>query len=99
MPRLVIREGPGVGRDLSLGVGTCVLGRDPGADFVLDDELASRRHAQIVGRAGAWVLEDLGSTNGTLVNGRRTTRVALADGDSIQIGGTLLRFVQKGLLA
>ena len=81
-----------------LGVGSCVLGRDPGADFVLDDELASRRHAQIVGRAGAWVLEDLGSTNGTLLNGKRTRRAALADGDAIRIGSTVLRFVQKGLL-
>ena len=81
-----------------LGVGSCVLGRDPSADFVLDDELASRRHAQIVGRAGAWVLEDLGSTNGTLLNGKRTRRAPLADGDAIRIGSTVLRFVQKGLL-
>ena len=87
-----------MGRDHSLGVGTCVLGRDPGVDFVLDDELASRRHAQVVGRAGGWVLEDLGSTNGTQVNGRRTKRAALADGDTIRIGSTVLRFVQKGLL-
>ena len=98
MPRLVIREGPGMGRDHSLGVGTCVLGRDPGADFVLDDELASRRHAQVVGRGGGWILEDLGSTNGTQVNGRRTKRAVLADGDTIRIGTTVLRFVQKGLL-
>ena len=81
-----------------LGVGACVLGRDPGADFVLDDELASRRHAQIVGRGGGWFLEDLDSTNGTQHNGRRTRRVALADGDTIRIGSTVLRFVQKGLL-
>lgn len=99
MPRLVIREGPGVGRDHVLGVGACVLGRDPGSDFVLDDELASRRHAQVVGRGGGWVLEDLGSTNGTLVNGKRVKRAPLADGDTIRVGNILLRFVQKGLLA
>ena len=98
MPRLVIREGPGVGRDHMLGVGPCVLGRDPQADFVLEDRLASRRHAQVVGRAGTWVLEDLGSTNGTLLNGRRTTHAPLADGDAIRIGDTVLAFVQKGLL-
>ena len=81
-----------------LGVGACVLGRGPGVDFVLDDTLASRRHAQVVGRGGGWVLEDLDSTNGTLVNGRRQRRAVLADGDVIRIGGTTLRFVQKGLL-
>lgn len=98
MPRLVIREGPGVGRDHVLGVGACVLGRGPGVDFTLEDSLASRRHAQVVGRGGGWTLEDLASTNGTLVNGRRTKRAVLADGDTIRIGGTVLGFVQKGLL-
>lgn len=99
MPRLVIHEGAGLGRDHVLGVGSCVLGRDPSSDFVLDDDLASRRHARVVGRGGAWILEDLGSTNGTLLNGRRTRSARLADGDAIRIGTTVLRFVQKGLLA
>ncbi|MDF1702519.1 MAG: FHA domain-containing protein [Planctomycetota bacterium] len=98
MPRLVIRAGAGLGRDQVLGVAPCVLGRDPGVDFVLEDALASRRHARITAQGGAWFLEDLGSTNGTLVNDRRITRVQLADGDTVRIGGTALAFIQKGLL-
>ncbi len=104
MPRLVIREGPGVGRDHVLGVAPCVLGREPGSDFHLEDELASRRHARITASGGHWFVEDLGSTNGTAHNGARLRRgaegrVRLADGDAIRIGSTTLRFVQKGLLA
>lgn len=98
MPRLVIRAGAGLGRDQVLGVAPCVLGRDPGVDFVLEDALASRRHARITAQGGVWFLEDLGSTNGTLVNDHRITRVRLADGDAVRIGSTVLAFIQKGLL-
>jgi pSer/pThr/pTyr-binding forkhead associated (FHA) protein len=100
MPRLVIREGPGVGRDHALGAGACIVGRDAkAATFVLEDSLASRRHVQIVAEAGAWYAEDMGSTNGTIVNGQRIQRVQLRDGDTIQVGGTVLAFVQKDILA
>lgn len=98
MPRLVIREGATVGRDHALG-GPCVLGRHPGADFVLDDDLASRRHARVRLEDGVWVLEDLDSTNGTRVNGRAIHRQPLVDGDRIRVGGTELVFVQKDLLS
>lgn len=99
MPRLVIRQGEGVGRDQHLGVGPCVVGRGPGVDFTLDDNAMSRQHFQVVGQAGIWVLEDLGSTNGTYLNGQRARRAALKDGDAIRAGGTELRFVQKDMLA
>uniref|UniRef100_UPI0034D98250 FHA domain-containing protein n=1 Tax=Armatimonas sp. TaxID=1872638 RepID=UPI0034D98250 len=52
---------------------------------------ASRRHAQLVSENGGVALEDLGSTNGTFVNGQRITRVALALGDQIVIGTSTLR--------
>ena len=98
MPRLVIKEGPGVGRDHALGGAPCVVGRDPAATFVLEDRLASRQHVRLVPEAGVWYAEDLGSTNGTLLNGRRVQRERLSDGDTIRIGTTVLRFVQKDLL-
>jgi pSer/pThr/pTyr-binding forkhead associated (FHA) protein len=53
----------------------------------------------VVQEAGAYVLEDLGSTNGTLVNGRRQERARLSDGDTIRAGQTTLTFVQKDMLA
>ncbi len=98
MPRLVIKQGPGVGRDHALGGGECVVGRDASATFVLEDNLASRRHFRVVSEAGIWYLEDLGSTNGTTVNGRRAQRQRLADGDAIRAGNTRLTFVQKDML-
>ena len=97
MPRLVVRKGPAAGRDKALG-GECVVGRHPTVDFVLDDKLASRRHFRVFPAQGAWVVEDLGSTNGTVVNGQRVQRVGLRDGDVISVGTSEVVFVQKDLL-
>ncbi len=97
MPRLVIKKGPGVGRDHALGASECVVGRDPAATFTIDDSLASRRHFRVVAEGGIWYVEDLGSTNGTLVNGSRAQRSRLSDGDTIRAGKTRLTFVQKDL--
>ena len=99
MPRLVIQQGDGVGRDHTLGAGACVVGRDPGADFVIEDAAASRRHFQVVSQGGRYRLEDLESTNGTRLNGRRTKGGPLSDGDRIQVGSTEITFVQKDLFA
>ena len=95
MPRLVIKQGDGVGRDHTLGAGDCVVGRDPSADFVLEERGASRRHFRVYQDAGQYFVEDLGSTNGTRVNGRRAKRWKLTDGDRIQVGKVEMTFVQK----
>ncbi|MHC5010096.1 MAG: FHA domain-containing protein [Planctomycetota bacterium] len=97
MPRLVLQKGVGAGRDHALG-GDCVVGRQPGVTFPIDDKLASRHHFRVFQDAGRWVVEDLHSTNGTRVNGVRIERHALADGDVISAGTTELLFVQKDLL-
>jgi predicted component of type VI protein secretion system len=98
MPRLVIRKGEGVGKDHALG-GECVVGRQTGCTFVLEDTLASRRHFRVLQEGGAWWVEDLGSTNGTIVNGRKLSgRHRLSDGDVLSAGNTELLFVQKDLL-
>jgi pSer/pThr/pTyr-binding forkhead associated (FHA) protein len=71
MPRpkllLEIVEGPGAGRQHRVE-GPVVLGRDAGADVVLDDARVSRRHARMTPEPGGIVVEDLGSRNGTFVN-------------------------------
>ncbi|WP_394796741.1 FHA domain-containing protein [Armatimonas sp.] len=89
--RLVVVSGPHSGQSFALQAGL-VFGRDPGNSAALPaDTKASRRHAQLVTDGGGVALEDLGSTNGTFVNGQRITRVALAPGDQIVIGSTTLR--------
>lgn len=77
----------------TLGEGEHVLGRDPALDVCLESSSVSRRHARLRISAGVAVLEDLGSKNGTFVNGERATAaVRLWDGDQISIGSVRLRF-------
>ena len=66
------------------------IGRGAECELVLRDSKVSRRHARLVGRNGALVLTDLGSTNGTMVNGRRVNEMALGAGDRIELGETSL---------
>lgn len=74
------------------GVEGVLLGRDDDSHIVIDDQKASRSHAHIRPSPQGWVLEDLGSTNGTRVNGFRTTAQILSDGDLVTIGATQFRF-------
>jgi hypothetical protein len=72
--------------------GTFVIGRSSDCDLVVEDANISRRHAEIKPEDGAYVIVDLGSTNGIELNGRRVTSAALADGDRITLGRTELTF-------
>ncbi|MER5490362.1 FHA domain-containing protein [Streptomyces sp. NPDC002454] len=63
------------------------IGRDPGNGLRLNHETVSRVHAELVHQSGLWVLRDLGSTNGTTVNGRRVVGSAVVrDGDQVGFG-------------
>lgn len=64
------------------------IGRAPECELVLRDSRVSRRHARLQARGGLLVLTDLGSTNGTCVNGHRVTEVVLGAGDRIEVGET-----------
>ena len=66
--------------------------RIPGTRVVLKYKGASRKHAQLKLRDGTWTLTDLGSTNGTRLNGQTVQSRELADGDKITIGTTLIEF-------
>ena len=66
------------------------IGRAPECELVLRDSRVSRRHARLAARDGVLVLTDLGSTNGTRVNGHRISEVVLGAGDKILIGETIL---------
>ncbi len=60
-----------------------LVGRSPDADIVLEDASVSRRHAELVWRSGTWIVHDVGSRNGTRLNGRSIARAALRPGDYI----------------
>ena len=82
---------PRVGERLALRA-TNAIGRDAGNDVSLPDEAASARHATLEQVEGEWWIEDLGSTNGTLVNGVRIgKRERVRFGDEIGIGRVAMR--------
>jgi pSer/pThr/pTyr-binding forkhead associated (FHA) protein len=66
------------------------IGRETDNEVVLDDQATSRRHAQIQFQDGKYVLTDLGSANGTLVNDQRVTERTLSDRDVIRIGQNVI---------
>jgi pSer/pThr/pTyr-binding forkhead associated (FHA) protein len=68
-----------------------VIGRGRGADVVLAEPTISRAHAAIGFEEDGFFVQDLGSTNGTLVNGSREEKVSLSNGDEIQMGKLVLR--------
>jgi pSer/pThr/pTyr-binding forkhead associated (FHA) protein len=79
------------GRRIVLSDGITLIGRSAGCQIVLDDALVSRRHAQLTVKRGEIRLEDLGSSNGVRVNGRRIEgSVRLKPGDEIKIGQQML---------
>jgi len=81
------------GRRLVVGPTGATLGRSRQCDVVLDDPNVSRQHAEIRPRGGSWVLNDLGSTNGSCVNGRRIDGPeVLKPGDEIELGTSALTF-------
>ena len=74
--------------------GCFVLGRSRSCDLTLKTPDASRRHAEIAAVTAGYVIRDLGSTNGTIVNGERIEECELQSGDRIEIGGDLITFFQ-----
>jgi hypothetical protein len=81
------------GRRALIGPGGARIGRSRQCDVVLDDPNISREHAEVRPRGGSWVLSDLGSTNGTLLNGRRIDRPEVVrPGDEIELGTSVVVF-------
>lgn len=89
---LVLLEDDRPTRTFRLGADVVTIGRLPGCDVVLADPGASRRHAEIRRDGDRYEIADLGSTNGTMVNGRYVGRSELRDGDRVTIGSTTLEF-------
>lgn len=92
VPRLVSPPGQAV-REFRIPGAEATIGSDPASDFVVDDPTVSARHARIRRHHGRWLISDLGSTNGTIVNGTRIAReTALARADKIRLGTVQFTF-------
>ncbi|HJZ88569.1 MAG TPA: GGDEF domain-containing protein [Polyangia bacterium] len=92
-PYLIVLAGNHVGEMYKVIGEVMIIGRGSHADIQVVDEGISRRHARILCAAGGVWVEDLGSTNGTFVNGNKIKRESLKDGDKIQVGSTtILKF-------
>ncbi|MBI4576898.1 MAG: FHA domain-containing protein [Planctomycetes bacterium] len=92
MPLLFIETGRQMGHALPLKTAV-TIGRDPQCELALADERASRRHVTLTPGPDGILLEDLGSANGTYVNGQRVRRASLTVGDRIAIGETTIAVV------
>jgi pSer/pThr/pTyr-binding forkhead associated (FHA) protein len=93
---LTCMKGPEAGQALPLTLGSYTIGRARENHLVLKDIAASRKHLQIDVDTLAARLTDLGSGNGTRVNGKRAATVTLRHGDTIEIGSSLLVFAEAG---
>jgi hypothetical protein len=91
---LVVERGGGLERDQRFDlIGGLSVGRSKDSDVQIEDRYASGFHARVFSREGRFLVEDMESTNGTLLNGAALSGEAeLIDGDNVQIGDTVFRF-------
>jgi pSer/pThr/pTyr-binding forkhead associated (FHA) protein len=92
-PQIIGLHGPRAGQRFPIVEGSCTFGRSADSTVVIASTLASRHHAEIRHEKSGYVLYDLGSRNGVVVNGERLRTRALQPGDTIGIGDELFRFL------
>src|SRR5512141_3082585 len=98
--KLSVRQGPRPNLVFELDADTYTIGREAGNEIVIEDPQVSRRHATLTQQGASYVLEDIGSTNGTYVNGKRVTApVLLSDGDMVGLADTVVLAVEAPLMA
>jgi len=98
MPKLVCIRGANKGDQFTITEGSLIIGRNPNCGIILFDKKCSRNHCQIYKKGSYYAIEDLGSSNGTLLNGKHLTKKkSLKIGDKIRIGTTVLHFSNKGV--
>jgi pSer/pThr/pTyr-binding forkhead associated (FHA) protein len=90
---LVVVRGPNAGSRYLLDRAATTIGRHPDADIFLDDVTVSRRHAEVLRGPDGVLVKDLGSLNGSYVNGERVEERGLTTGEELQIGRFKLLFV------
>lgn len=94
---LTVERGPKELRGVKTPVrGPITVGRSPGADIVINDTFVSGRHARFSPLGDGLTIEDLGSTNGTLLNGRHVTSpVGLQSGEAVTIGDVVFKVTRR----
>ncbi len=92
MPVLKLSFGDSVLKELPLGVDPVMIGRSPQGDLFIDNPAVSFHHARVFSQAGVYYVQDLGSLNGTFLNGIRITQAPLTLGNVITVGKHTLRF-------
>jgi pilus assembly protein CpaF len=93
--KLTVRQGPRPNLVFELDGDSYTIGREAGTEIVIEDPQVSRRHATLTRQGSSYLLEDIGSTNGTYVNGKRVTApVLLSNGDMIGLADTIVLAVQ-----
>jgi hypothetical protein len=96
--KLSVRQGPRPNLIFDLDQDSYTIGREAGNEIVIEDPQVSRRHATLTRQGPTYLLEDIGSTNGTYVNGKRVTApVLLSNGDMIGLADTIVLAVQAPL--
>ncbi len=91
-PSLTVIEGPLANTVIPLGTAQVTIGRAPDSTLVIDDDYASSRHARVYPGDDGWIVEDLGSTNGTWIDRTRiTSPTVLPPGVPLRIGRTTLQ--------
>ncbi len=89
--KMTMRQGPRPDQAFELYKDVHTVGREAGNDILINDPQVSRHHARLTLQGSAYILEDLGSTNGTFVNGRRVAGpVTLSAGDMVGLGDTVV---------
>ena len=95
-PVLVVEKGPEVGERFVIDRNALSMGRDPASDIFLNDVTVSRKHAGLSFADGVVTLRDVGSLNGTYVNGIRVDEAVLRHGDAVQVGRFQMVFLAGG---
>jgi pSer/pThr/pTyr-binding forkhead associated (FHA) protein len=97
--QLLLSGGPGAGQVFALNKALLTIGRGSECDVVIADVSISRRHAQVLRQETGWYVQDLGSRNGTAINGQRLSEPGhLEDGDTLTVGAVPLRYLATGFL-
>src|SRR6185295_6086872 len=93
--QLTIAEGKEAGKEFVFDQSSVVIGRTADCDVILYDPGVSRKHARIFSQGKAYYVEDMGSSNGTKVNGSVVKKKQLSDGDAVALGPVVFHFTSK----